>query len=85
LQDKFLALKILSFGQMFKITRQLTQGALNFNHFLTQVRDLAAQFDRISAEKQSASEQFKELLPHDEEFPRFDSWCGGKKREDAPF
>jgi hypothetical protein len=49
------------------------------------VRDLAAQFDRISAEEQSAPEQFKELLPHGEEFPRFDSWCGGKQHGDAPF
>jgi hypothetical protein len=49
------------------------------------MRDLAANFDRVSAEEQSAPEQFKELLPHGEGFPKFDSWCGGKKRGDAPF
>ena len=85
MQDKFLTFQFFAVGEMLKIMSKLVQGLLNFRHFFTLVRDLAAQFHRISAEEQSAPEQFKVLLPHGEEFPRFDSWCGGKRHGDAPF
>ena len=85
MQNKFLAFKFFAVGEMLKTMGHLVQGLLNFSHFFTQEHDLAAQFNRVSAEEQSAPEQFKELLPHGEGFPKSGSWCGGKPRGDVPF
>ncbi len=85
MQNEFLALKFLAIGEMLKIASKLAHGPLNLVHFFMQPRDVAAQFDRVSAEEDSTPQQFKELLPHGGGFPKFDSSCGVRKREDAPF
>jgi len=85
LQDELLALQFFAVGKMLKILGQLIHCPLDFTHFFTQMRDLAAQFNRVPSEEQSAPDQFKELLPHGEEFPKSGSWCGGKKHGDVRF
>jgi len=58
---------------MLKVLGQLMQCLLDFTLFFPQKCYFTAQFNRVSAEEQGPPQQFKKLLPHGEESPRFDS------------